>query len=112
MRDFANGYSAFDELDKLADELKIAASEKDEEPIGAIILNMLWTICNEHDNPRVVAAGDREFLFDTEKKASVMADIIELAGNGYARIGYYDPEEDEREGCVDDFTGKWYASWD
>lgn len=112
MRDFSDGYSAFDELDKLADNLKKAISERDEEPIGTIILNMLWTVCNEHTHPRVFAAGDCEFLFDTREKANGMADIIELAGADDCRIGYYDPEEDEMEGCVDDFTGKWYASWD
>ena len=111
MRDNANGYSAWRELERLTDDLKNAINNREEEDLGTIILNMFWTICNEHDHPRVFAAGDCEFLFDTEEKAEAMADIIELAG-AYGTTGYYDPEEDEREGCVDRFTGKWYASWD
>lgn len=112
MRDNTNGYSAWKDLERLNNALKMAIDDRDEEDLGTIVLNMLWAICNEHDHPRVFAAGDCEFLFDTEEKANAMADIIELAGADYGRTGYYDPEEDEREGCVDRFTGKWYASWD
>ena len=112
MRDNTNGYSAYKELETLTDELKKAINEKDDAWCGTVVLDMLWTICNEHEHPRVFAAGDHEFLFDTEEKADAMADIIELAGAEYGRTGYYNPEEDKREGCVDEFTGKWYASWD
>lgn len=113
MCDFTNGYSAWRQLDKLADELKQAIKEKDEGSAGVTIINALWTICNEHKHPRVIAAGDCEFLFDSETKADAMADVIELALNDRCgTTGYYDPIEDERDGCVDEFTGKWYASFE
>lgn len=112
MRDFSDGYSAWRELDRLVENMKKAINEKDEHWIGTLILNALWTVCNENSHPRVFAGGDCEFLFDTEEKANAMADVMELAGAEYINTGYYDPEEDERDGCVDKFTGKWYASWD
>ena len=112
MRDYTNGYSVWRTLNMYADELKTAIEEKDDELASSSILNLLWVICNEHSHPRVFAAGDGEFLFDTEEKADAMADIIELAGADYGKTGYYDPAEDERDDCVDEFTGKWYASFD
>lgn len=55
--------------------------------------------------------GD-EFLTETEEKADRIADFLEALGFDYANTGYYDPEEDQREGCVDNCTGKWYVSVD
>lgn len=123
MRDNVNGYSAWREIDGCADEIKRAVKEKDEALAAQKILEALWTICNEHTNEnehqRVFCAGDMEFLFDSEEKADAMADVIDLAFGdsvysvySLSRTGYYDPEEDNRDGCVDEFTGKWYASWD
>lgn len=119
MRDNVNGYSAWREIDGCADEIKRAVEEKDEALAAQKILEALWIMCNEHTNEnehkRVFCAGDMEFLFDYEDKADAMADIIDLAFGdstySLSRTGYYDPEEDERFGCVDEFTGMWYASW-
>lgn len=104
--------ASYKELKELTNDLVSAIEEKDDAYIGLIILNMLWTVCNENDHPRVFAGGDGEFLFATEEKADAMADIIELATSSAALTGYYDPADDEREGCVDRFTRKWYATWD
>lgn len=112
MRDYKDGYSAWRELDRLVKDMKEAINEKDEGRIGTLILNALWTVCNEQYHPNVFASGDYEFLFNTEDEANAMADVMELAGAEYVNTGYYDPEEDERDGCVDKFTGKWYASWE
>jgi len=113
MRDYENGYNAWRELSKLGEQLKTAINDRDEAYCGSLILDMLWTICHEHCHPRVMCAGDKEFLFNTESKANAMADVMELAtGESYGLTGYYDPTEDEREHCVDMFTGKWYATWD
>ena len=114
MRDNKNGYSAWKAIEECADEIKKAVEEKDEAWAAQSIIEALWTICNEHEHPRVFCAGDVEFLFDSEEKANAMADVIDLAFGEYpcSFTGYYDPEEDEREGCVDEFTGKWYASWE
>ena len=119
MRDNINGYSAWRAIGECADEIKRAVKEKDEALAAQKILEALWTICNEHttenEHQRVFCSGDMEFLFCSEEKADAMADVIDLAfGFGYpcSYTGYYDPEEDERDGCVDELTGKWYASWD
>lgn len=55
--------------------------------------------------------GD-EFLVYTEDEADRIADLLEALGFDYVFTGYYDPEEDQREGCVDNCTGKWYVSVD
>lgn len=55
--------------------------------------------------------GD-EFLTETEEKADRIADFLEALGFDYAVTGYYDPEQDERDNCVDNCTGKWYVSVD
>lgn len=113
MRDFENGYSAWRDLEYYTDNLRVAIDEKDEEGCGVAIINLLWIICNEHNHPRVVCAGDGEFLFNSEEKADALADVFELALNDRCGCtGYYDPEDDKREGCVDEFTGKWWASWE
>lgn len=111
MRDSSNGYNAWKELNWYGKELQQAIEWKDEEYAASSIFKMLWTMCNEHQADGVRCAGDWEFLFDTETEANSFANVMELAGV-QSRTGYYDPEEDEREGCVDEFTGKWYASWD
>lgn len=113
MRDLENGYSAWRELEKISKKLSDAISKKDEEEAAAAIVESLWTICNEHKHKRVMCAGDMEFIFSTEERADAMADVIALSfGEGaFERTGYYNPVEDERDGCVDELTGKWYATW-
>lgn len=39
----------------------------------------------------------------------LMADILTAAGEDIC-TGYYAPEEDERDGCTDDYTGWYYVS--
>lgn len=67
-----------------------------EEPDGA-----LWS------------TGD-EILCRTEEAANAIANLIEsmykAQGEDVLTItGYYDPEEDERNGEVDRYTGWWYV---
>ena len=113
MRDFKNDYSVWRSLRYYTDDLRVAINKKDEEECNIAILNLLCTICNKHDHPRVVCTSEGEFLFNSEEKADALADVFELALNdSCGHTGYYDPEEDEREGCVDEFTGKWWASWE
>lgn len=114
MRDSENGYNAWVALKDSADDLVKAIANKDEESAADAILEALWTICNEHEHKRIMCAGSYEFIFPTEERADAMADVIALAfgdAEAFDRTGYYDPEEDEREGCVDELTGKWYATW-
>lgn len=53
-----------------------------------------------------------ELLTETEEEANRIADFLEDLGFDYAVTGYYDPEQDKRNNCVDAYTGKWYVSVD
>lgn len=53
-----------------------------------------------------------EILCDTESRAEAIADFLEALGFSYVRTGYYDPEEDERNGEVDSYTGWYYVDFD
>lgn len=44
----------------------------------------------------------------TEKKACGVATFLELMGYDVV-TGVYEKEEDERDGCVDKYTGWWYV---
>lgn len=60
------------------------------------------------------SAGD-EILCKTESAADAIADLIESLYRSddeevMVNTGYYDPEEDERNGEVDRFTGWWYVN--
>lgn len=60
----------------------------------------------------VVVNGD-ELLCSTETVADLVANYIDmLCEDEVSHTGYYDPEEDERDGCVDEFTGYWYVDFD
>ena len=51
-------------------------------------------------------------LCKTETQADGIADFLEDLGFDYVRTGYYDPAQDEKEGCVDEYTGFYYVDWD
>ena len=54
-----------------------------------------------------------EILCRSEELADMVANILEgISGEHEAHIGYYDPEEDKRDDCVDDRTGWWYVDFD
>ena len=54
-----------------------------------------------------------EILCRSEELADMIANILEgISGEREAHIGYYDPEEDERSGEVDELTGWWYVDFD
>lgn len=54
-----------------------------------------------------------EILCRTEELADMIADIIDdISGEKMAHTGYYDPEWDERDDCVDGRTGWYYVDWD
>lgn len=54
-------------------------------------------------------AVEDEILCDYEDVAEIIADFLEHMGFGEVNTGYYDPEEDKRENCVDDHTGCYYV---
>lgn len=54
-----------------------------------------------------------EILTDREDVADAIADLIEASGQfDYVNTSYYDPEEDERDGVKDEYTGKWCVTID
>jgi len=60
----------------------------------------------------VIDDGD-QLLCSTETVADLVANYIdELCGDRVSHTGYYDPEEDERSGEVDDHTGWYYVDFD
>lgn len=54
----------------------------------------------------------QEILCDNEVMAELIADFLEDLGFDYVKTGFYDPEEDHREGCVDSHTGFYYVDVD
>lgn len=53
-------------------------------------------------------ADANEILCRSEELAEMIANIIEgISGEHEAEIGYYDPDQDEEDDCVDGRTG-WY----
>ena len=54
-----------------------------------------------------------EILCRTEWLAWTIANILDnIMGEEFTHYHYYDPEEDERSGEVDDHTGWWYVDFD
>lgn len=51
----------------------------------------------------------QEFLCKREEQADALADFLEDLSFTEVNTGYYDPKEDERDGCVDEHTGQWYV---
>ena len=73
------------------------------------IFALLNTKNNSKHGFRIV--GD-ELLCKTKEQAEVIADFFEDLGFDYVRTGYYDPEEDTKENCVDKYTGWYYVDFD
>lgn len=54
---------------------------------------------------------DPEILCRDEKTAEAIADLFDaMYGEPTVNTGYYDPEEDKRNGEVDDRTGYYYVT--
>lgn len=54
-----------------------------------------------------------EILCNSEELADMIADILDdISGEKLSHTGYYDPEEDARDNCVDIHTGWFYVDWD
>lgn len=52
-----------------------------------------------------------EILVNTASAAEIIADFMAVLGYD-SHIGYYDPKDDERDHCVDRYTGWWYIDYD
>ena len=61
-------------------------------------------------NTDIWCDGD-QIMVDDGRIADAIADFMEALGVD-AHTGYYDPEEDEQEGVIDQYTGYWYVDID
>lgn len=90
---------------------RIASSVKTFEGVVTDIKNnhILWS------EIAGVRTDGSEILCEDEETAEYVADTIENLckdedGDNYLICtGYYDPEEDMRDGCVDSYTDWWYV---
>lgn len=78
---------------------------------------MIDKIMNALKNGRqrhgIYYGGESEILCEYEYQAEAIADFLENLGVAdYVRTGYYDPEEDKRNGEVDGYTGLYYVDFD
>lgn len=71
----------------------------------------------DYSDGNIWTDGDREILVRTESAAEAVADLIELLYRAQGddisiNTGYYDPEEDRKNGETDQYTGWWYINID
>lgn len=63
--------------------------------------------------PDEIWTNGMEILTKSERVADIIADIIDsFYGETISHTGYYDPEEDERNGEADKYTGYYYIDFD
>lgn len=79
--------------------------------------NLIWFLPDAPSDDIKFWADKDMILCRTEILADAIADLIEAvsAAQGVetlVRTSYYDPDEDEREGCVDKYTGWWCVDVD
>ena len=75
--------------------------------------NLFFAMVHAPEDADVMAGVTAKFWTDGEKILSKdgaainrIADLLDdVAGYGVTSTGYYDPEEDERTGCTDKYTG-------
>ena len=56
-----------------------------------------------------ISTDEETILCREEKTAELIADILSAAEEDIC-TGYYDPKEDEQDGCADSYTGLYYIS--
>lgn len=68
--------------------------------------------CLKSCGTKKIWACEDEIICETEQQADTIADLLEALGYDYVNTGYYDPEEDAKEGRTYETTGYWYVSID
>ena len=80
-------------------------TELDTQKVWAIFTEALKA--NEEGNRHDYWTDGTEILCKNEDSANALADFFEDMGFDIVHTSYYDPEEDQRSGEVDDHTGYW-----
>lgn len=65
---------------------------------------------NEENNAHGFWTDGTDILCKTEEESKSVANFLEDMGFDSVSTGYYDPIDDERNGCVDEKTGCWFIS--
>lgn len=65
---------------------------------------------NTENNTHGFWTDGTDILCKTEEEAKGVANFLQDMGFDSVSTGYYDPVQDERDGCVDDKTGYWFIS--
>ena len=64
-------------------------------------------------NDRLIRTDGSMILCRREEMADAIADLIDaVEGECVANTGYYDPEADKLDNCVDEYTGWYYIDLD
>ena len=70
---------------------------------------LLWCLQQQEERHGYWTNG-QDILCPTEDAADKLADFLEDLGFDVVNTGYFDPEEDARNGETDECTGYWYVS--
>lgn len=73
------------------------------------MIDALQKLCIESDNEPKFWTDGEKILSKDKAALNGIADMIDqLADYGICCTGYYDPEEDKRNDCIDEYTGYYW----
>lgn len=75
-----------------------------------VLVSLLGNRFYRYRNKGKIWSDGEHLLTKTEELANALADLIDLVDDCQTTTGYYDPEEDEKAGEVDELTGYYYVS--
>jgi len=75
-----------------------------------VLVSLLGNRFYRYRNKGKIWSDGEQLLTKTEELANALADLIDLVDDCQTTTGYYDPEEDEKAGEVDELTGYYYVS--
>lgn len=78
------------------------------------MLNALPSMQEYEENNHLLLYYDKhsQIMCSSEKLANAMADVLVALDFADIHTYYYDPDEDTRDGVVDEYTGMWAVYWD
>ena len=75
-----------------------------------VLVSLLGNRFYRYRNKGKIWSDGEQLLTKTEELANALADLIDLVDDCQTTTGYFDPEEDEKAGEVDELTGYYYVS--